>query len=78
MPWARAVLLPLPPPLWAHAQPAPAHPPACLQIGQLDEKLAELEQERAELAEYQQHDRQRRSLSQDRIHSKCSYKKSRS
>ena len=37
-------------------------PPACLQIGQLDEKLAELEQERAELAEYQQHDRQRRSL----------------
>lgn len=32
------------------------------QIGQLDEKLAELEQERAELQEYQRHDRQRRSL----------------
>ena len=33
VPWARAaVLLPLPPPLWAHAQPAPAHPHACLQI----------------------------------------------
>lgn len=45
-------------------QPTPALKPACNppQIGQLDEKLGELEAERAELAQFQRADRRRRCL----------------
>ena len=49
-------------PPWPLPRPSAHNTPHAPQIEQLDEKLGEVEAERAELQAYQRHDRTRRSL----------------